>query len=68
MTKHVSGASVKIVRRLVLLAGRGRMLGGVMLPGAVRIDEGALLAVAPFSRGGFPGISWGEHRQEKERN
>lgn len=68
MTKHVSGASVKIVRRLVLLAGRGRMLGGVMFPGAVRIDEGALLAVAPFSRGGFPGISWGEHRQKKQGN
>lgn len=64
MIKHVSDASVKIVRRLVLPAGRGRMLGG-MLSGPVHIDEGALLAEAPLSRGGFPGMSWGEHRQKK---
>ena len=64
MTKHVSGAPMKVVRSLVLLAGR-RLLGDVMLAGTMRIDDGALLAVAPFPRRSLPCISRSEHRQKQ---
>lgn len=65
MTKHVSGAPMKVVRRLLVLAGRRRLPGVVVLAGTVRIDDGALLAMTPFPRRSLPGISGSEHRQKQ---
>lgn len=64
MAKHMSGAPVKVVLSLVLLARRGRLVGGVVLSGAMGIDESGLLAVAAFFRAGFPSVSGSEHRQK----
>ena len=65
MTKHVSGAPMKVVRSLILLAGKRRLPGDVMLSRTVRIDQGALLAVASFPRRSFPSISGSEHCQQQ---